>query len=621
MVWHVTSSQPMKRFFPFFLFVLLAACVLAEAPAGYYDAADGKSGAELKTALHRVIRPSYDLRFDGFSATYWGQQYFRRTDWHPDGGYWDMYSDSRLLEYDSQKLEREHCLPRSWWRLDGDYGRANGDLHNLNPADEAANGRKSDNPLGETDGEGFDNGVSKVGASTLDGYTGTVFEPADEYKGDFARTYMYMVTCYEDYAGRWTAEGLTMLANEPYPVFQPWALEMLLRWHHADPVSDKERQRNDSVFALQLNRNPFIDFPDLADYVWGDRTAEPLSVTNQATAPTLLTPVDGFRVDFGDVRSSYPGTRYIPVRGARLADDLTVEFLQNPSDAFSVVRPLSYAWVNNPGGDTLMVRYKPVANRADTAVLRIGGVPGQAPVLVRLYAQGVMTGDAEEIAPVTPTPDMDVQLFYTGPWDKASLPANMTTNASGGPYANGDFSFKNNGEYLIVAFDDAPGVLQLAVRPYNAWGTNDNHLYIYEGTDADHFADTPVADLDNAFMQNGSTYNNTPPIPLDEDTRAIKIVYAKVKQNVGINHLIITRWKTATRSPLIAGQPSLQVRCADGVLHVSGLEADGRVRVYTPAGDLVAEAACPAGDASLPFAPKGVFLVKSGDVVCKFVSR
>ena len=122
-------------------------------------------------------------------------------------------------------------------------------------------------------------------------------------------------------------------------------------------------------------------------------------------------------------------------------------------------------------------------------------------------------------------------------------------------------------------------------------------------------------------MQNGSTYNNTPPIPLDEDTRAIKIVYAKVKQNVGINHLIITRRKTATRSPLIAGQPSLQVRCADGVLHVSGLEADGRVRVYTPAGDLVAEAACPAGDASLPFAPKGVFLVKSGDVVCKFVSR
>ena len=190
------------------------------------------------------------------------------------------------------------------------------------------------------------------------------------------------------------------------------------------------------------------------------------------------------------------------------------------------------------------------------------------------------------------------------------------------PYANGDFSFRADGEYLAVTFDDAPGVLQLAVYPRNASGSGYvNHVYIYEGTDDGHFSETPIADLDQEFMQNAATYNNTPPIPLSEETRAVKIVYAKTKGNVGINNLIITRRKTATRSPLIAGQPSLQVRCADGVLHVSGLEADGRVRVYTLAGDLVAEAACPAGDASLPFAPKGMFLVKSGDVVCKFVSR
>ncbi len=611
----------MRRFYLLLFFSLLAAGALAEAPAGYYDAADGKSGAELKTVLHQVISPCYNLDYAGFTATYWGERYFRRTDWHPDGGYWDMYSDGRLLEYDSQKLEREHCLPRSWWKQGDSYGQANSDLHNLNPADEAANGRKSNNPLGETEGERFNNGVSKVGASTLEGYTGTVFEPADEYKGDFARTYMYMVTCYEDYADRWTAEGLNMLANETYPVFKPWALEMLLRWHHADPVSDKERQRNDSVFALQLNRNPFIDFPDLADYLWGDRADEPLSVPDKATTPTLLTPVNGFQVDFNEVRSSYPSTRYIPVKGAQLASDLTVEFLRNPSDAFSVVRPLSYAWANNLAGDTLMVRYKPVASRADTAVLCIGGVPGQTPVLVYLYAQGVMTGTSEQVDPVTPTPDMDVQLFYTGPWDKASLPANMTTNAKGDPYGNGDFSFRNNKEYLIVTFDDAPGVLQFSARPYNAWGTNDNHLYVYEGTDADHFDPDPIADLDNAFMQNGSTYNNTPLIPLSEKTRAIKIEYVKVKQNVGINHLIITRKKTVTRRPSIAGQLPLQVRCADGVLHLQGLEQASRVQVYTLAGDLVAETECPAGDASLPFAPKGVFVLKSGEFVCKFIAK
>ena len=276
----------MRRFYLPLFFSLLAAGALAEAPAGYYDAADGKSGAELKTVLHQVISPCYNLDYAGFTATYWGERYFRRTDWHPDGGYWDMYSDGRLLEYDSQKLEREHCLPRSWWKLDSDYGRANSDLHNLNPADEAANGRKSDNPLGETEGERFDNGVSKVGASTLDGYEGTVFEPADEYKGDFARTYMYMVTRYEDYASRWTSTGTrSMLTNTTYPTFNSYAVNLLMAWHRADPVSRKETDRNEAVYRVQGNRNPFVDYPELAEYLWGDKQGERWSYT-----PFSLTP-------------------------------------------------------------------------------------------------------------------------------------------------------------------------------------------------------------------------------------------------------------------------------------------------------------------------------------------
>ncbi len=108
----------------------------------------------------------------------------------------------------------------------------------------------------------FTNGVVKVGKSAYPGYSGTVFEPANEYKGDFARCYMYMVTCYEDYATRWTSTGTSsMLGNNTYPTFKPYAINLLMEWHRNDPVSSKEINRNNAVDNIQRNRNPFIDFP------------------------------------------------------------------------------------------------------------------------------------------------------------------------------------------------------------------------------------------------------------------------------------------------------------------------------------------------------------------------
>lgn len=242
-----------------------------------YNNVEGLSGASLKTALHQKIRKHEYLDFDlNTSARYWWENYFNKTDWHPGGYYWDMYSNNHHSTYINGNIQnREHAMPRSWWANRKNYSSydANGDLHNLYPADNPANAAKSNLALGEVGIAIFDNGVSKVGRNTYpNGYRGNVFEPADQYKGDFARIYFYMVTCYEDYSDQWKNEATrSMLQKGKYPALQPWAIDMLLKWHRQDPVSEKEIKRNNEVFKLQGNRNPFIDQPELVEYIWGDK--------------------------------------------------------------------------------------------------------------------------------------------------------------------------------------------------------------------------------------------------------------------------------------------------------------------------------------------------------------
>lgn len=251
------------------LFFIWTVTLTAQIPKAYYDRAEGKKDADLKTALHLTIRDHTQIEY--FSTA----THFRTTDWHPGGFFWDMYSNNRRSTWNGSVINREHSMPKSWFGIaSGQENSApiGSDIHNLFPSDADANGAKSNFPLGETTGNEFNNGVSKVGTNTFPGYTGTVFEPANEYKGDFARTYMYMVTRYEDYEREWRSLGTSsMLFQNTYPTFRPYAVNLLMKWHRNDPVSDKEINRNNAVFALQRNRNPFIDHPLLAEYIWGNQ--------------------------------------------------------------------------------------------------------------------------------------------------------------------------------------------------------------------------------------------------------------------------------------------------------------------------------------------------------------
>lgn len=256
----------LKRSFLVLLF--FPALLLADAPDGYYSSAEGNADARLKTALYDIIKGHIQRDYYAVAS------FFEQYDLTPDGYIWDMYSNRRCTQWYGCNLNREHNMPKSWFGISG--GQENTDpigcdYHNLFPSDVTANSAKSNYAMGMTTGGSFNNGVSKVGANTYPGYSGTVFEPADEYKGDFARNFMYMVTRYESYAGRWQSTGTSsMLRNNTYPVFNTYAVNLLMEWHREDPVSEKEISRNDGIYSYQNNRNPFVDFPELAEHIWGN---------------------------------------------------------------------------------------------------------------------------------------------------------------------------------------------------------------------------------------------------------------------------------------------------------------------------------------------------------------
>lgn len=242
----------------------MAMCIVtivsyAAIPANYYSSLAGKKDAELKNAVSMLIS-----KLTSVSSYSDLPRYFQTTDVYPASSrWWDMYSNIPLYAPSFKGLNREHSFPKSWWGGSTSV-KAYTDLNHLYPSEAAANQAKSNYVLGEVDMSykvTFDNGVVKVGYP-LRGQGGgqtTVFEPDEEYKGDFARTYFYMATCYQDYT--WTSRGTAMLQQNLYPTLQPWAYEMLLRWSREDEVSQKEIDRNDAVYRFQNNRNPFIDFP------------------------------------------------------------------------------------------------------------------------------------------------------------------------------------------------------------------------------------------------------------------------------------------------------------------------------------------------------------------------
>ena len=261
----------------------------------YYAKAKGKKGSALKTAMCGIIYNRTEKSYDYLWTA------FQTTDVRPSGGanagkIWDMYSNitnytpvtsGSTYSKEGDCYNREHSWPQSWF---GSNAPMNTDLHHIYPTDGFVNSKRANYPFGEVANPTYSsaNGFSKLGPCSYTGYTGTVFEPADEYKGDFARTYFYMVTCYEEKLHDWytnysNTDVDNVIDGSTYPALQTWQLQMLMKWSKNDPISEKEIARNKAVYAIQKNRNPFIDFPGLEEYIWGTMTNTTFSNDNYVT--------------------------------------------------------------------------------------------------------------------------------------------------------------------------------------------------------------------------------------------------------------------------------------------------------------------------------------------------
>lgn len=343
----------------------------AEVPAGYYSNLKGKSESALKTALYNIIHnQSQQQTYNGLPS------FFRRTDVRPGTNYWwDMYSDMDVLTsiQFGTYMNREHSLPKSWWGGNTNIP-AYTDINHLYPGEAKANQAKSNYPLGEIKAgvtPKFTNGVSQVGMGVNSGGAEYVFEPANEYKGDFARTYFYMVTCYQNMS--WT--NTCQVKNGVYPSLQQWAIDLLLKWHRADPVSQKEQDRNEQVYLIQANRNPFIDYPELVEYIWGDKKGQPY---NPAETPepagnaVLITPPNKMALDFNQVATGHTAQSLLQFRGESMKHPLTLSVSGVNRSFFKVsTTSVGASAANAESGTWVTVTYSPTSVGSHTARLII----------------------------------------------------------------------------------------------------------------------------------------------------------------------------------------------------------------------------------------------------------
>ena len=410
----------------FFAFAIAAKTVTpaASLPA-YYAKVDGKSGKALFDAVQTVTKTGYSsLGYDGLWTA------FRTTDKKSNGQVWDMYSNCNWTfgsdqcgSYSNECdcYNREHSIPKSWFG--GSTSGPGCDIFHLVPTDGKVNGMRSNYAFGEVssasytyDGakKGSAKSITITGGNTIAGNTGatisasgTVFEPRDEYKGDFARGYMGSLL-------RWAGEK-SFTSGEGSDIFTTnfstgsfgltkYGVALLMKWHRQDPVSKKEIDRNNGIQQTQGNRNPFIDYPYLAEYIWGEKAGETLYLEDIMTAydaDFVLGESDGSRedvvrtpvlsvstttVNFPSVLMDEESSISIKVTGMHLTSDVTLTISGEDADMFEAsCSSLTIAEANSSiTKNNVILTYVPTEKGQHSGVLQIASA-GAETLTVKLY--------------------------------------------------------------------------------------------------------------------------------------------------------------------------------------------------------------------------------------------
>lgn len=275
-------QKQMNKILSLLLISTIAVNASGQAPAGYYSDTAGLTGYALKTKLHQIIKTGHNDQ--GYNALWNG---YKQTDrdyfYENDGTLLDIYSENpngadaynftvtNSTDHCGSYVEegdcfnREHTIPQS---LFSEASPMKNDIQFVLPTDGWVNGKRSNFPYGKVNSPNWtsSNG-SKLGPNASPGYTGTAFEPIDEFKGDIARITFYFATRYQDRIPNFTQGNI--LDGTTTRSLKQWQVDLLLQWHHQDPVSSREVARNNAAFTYQGNRNPYIDHPQWVDCIWG----------------------------------------------------------------------------------------------------------------------------------------------------------------------------------------------------------------------------------------------------------------------------------------------------------------------------------------------------------------
>lgn len=358
----------MKRIL--FPFLLCFACInaWAQIPAGYYNGTTGLTGYSLKTKLSQIITAGHQDQ--GYNGLWTGYQTTDRDYYYENNGkVLDMYSENpngadpyeytiisdQCGSYSGEGVcyNREHTVPQS---LFNSANPMHNDIHFIPPTDGKVNGMRSDYPYGVvTNPTWTSQNGSKLGPNTTPGYSGTVFEPINAFKGDIARMILYFVTRYQSQIPGFTSGN--MLDGTTTRSLTQWELGVLLAWHDADPVSQREIDRNNAAYAFQGNRNPYIDHPEWVHEVWGYVNTTPdttppttplnLAATNITggsatitwTASTDNIAVTGYNIYVNGILYGSSGTNSINISG--LNPNTTYQVTVVATDAAGNISPTS----------------------------------------------------------------------------------------------------------------------------------------------------------------------------------------------------------------------------------------------------------------------------------------
>lgn len=402
----------MKKILSLFTLILLVQWTFAVDPSTnlqeYYASADGKSGEAIRSALSSKINEHTTVSYDNLKYL------FKWTDTYNNAGEVidDIYSACDPAYVESWcsgdcGYNREHSLPKSWFN---EASVLYSDAFHMYPTNCYVNSFRGNLAFGECEGgekcttHGV-NGKGRKGTSTFEyegrnyASVGIVYEPDDEFKGDLARSYFYMVTCYINQKFTYADGGQDMFTYENNTAqLSQYSIDLLLKWHRQDPVSQRELVRNEVIYGntiynkcnyRQGNRNPFIDYPCLAEYIWGEHKGETVNLSTlvsgydavgtdccgSTTEPTITSPTG--TVNIGTTNTSNSIYKDVTVQGTNLENSsliLTIggthgSYFKLPGGASSTTITKAQA----EAGYNITITYTPTANGSHTATLTISG--------------------------------------------------------------------------------------------------------------------------------------------------------------------------------------------------------------------------------------------------------